>query len=107
MRQFGGDRGMIGRSITLDNTPVTVIGVLPETFDFGAVFSPGTKVDIFVPVVMEKFVPGEIRGSDWKAEAWSERGAGAGRGESVVSQVLLEQEGSGVGGRLYVRGRLS
>ena len=31
----------------------TVVGVLPETFDFGAVFSPGAKVDFFVPQVMD------------------------------------------------------
>src|SRR5262249_19907067 len=39
-RQFNSDRSIIGRPITLDNAPVTVVGVLPETFDFGAVFSP-------------------------------------------------------------------
>lgn len=57
MRQFGGDRGMIGKPITLNGGPVTVVGVLPETFDFGAVFSPGTKVDLFVPVVMDEIRP--------------------------------------------------
>ena len=51
-RQFGGDRGMIGKKITLDGRPITVVGVLPETFDFGAVFSPGAKVDMFDPQVM-------------------------------------------------------
>src|SRR5579859_5010651 len=44
-RKFGGDRGIVGRTINLNNTSVTVIGVLPDTFDFGAVFSPGAKVD--------------------------------------------------------------
>ena len=28
MRQFGGDSGIVGRKVTMDNTPVTVIGVL-------------------------------------------------------------------------------
>ena len=32
-----------------------MIGVLPETFDFGAVFSPGAKVDLFVPYIMDDF----------------------------------------------------
>ena len=44
-RQFAGDRTIVGKAITLNGGPVTVVGVLPETFDFGAVFSPGTKVD--------------------------------------------------------------
>jgi predicted permease len=52
-RQFNGDRTIIGRSITLDGAPVTVVGVLPETFDFGAVFAPGAKVDLFSPVIMD------------------------------------------------------
>jgi predicted permease len=52
-RQFGGDRSIVGRSITLDNKPVTVVGVLPESFDFGAAFSPGAKMDMFAPVIMD------------------------------------------------------
>jgi predicted permease len=54
-RQFSGDPGMIGRTIDLSNTSVTVIGVLPNTFDFGAVFSPGAKVDLFMPYIMDDF----------------------------------------------------
>jgi len=54
-RQFNSDRNIIGRTINLNKTLVTVIGVLPETFDFGAVFSPGAKVDLFVPYVMDDF----------------------------------------------------
>jgi predicted permease len=32
---------------------VTVVGVLPASFDFGSVFAPGMKVDMFVPAVMD------------------------------------------------------
>lgn len=52
-RQFGGDRGIVGRSITLNGTPTTVIGVLPQSFDFGAAFAPGSKVDVFQPTVLD------------------------------------------------------
>ncbi len=34
---------------------MTVVGVMPQTFDFGSVFSPGLKVDIFTPFVMHDF----------------------------------------------------
>jgi predicted permease len=60
-RQFGGDPGIVGRTVDLsdkvdlNNKSVTVVGVLPETFDFGAVFSPGAKVDLFVPYIMDDF----------------------------------------------------
>jgi predicted permease len=53
-RQFGGDRGIVGKSIELDGKPATVAGVLPESFDFGAAFSPGAKVDILTPLVMDE-----------------------------------------------------
>jgi predicted permease len=52
-RQFAGDRGIVGRTIDLSGRPVTVVGVLPERFDFGAVFSPGSRVDAFVPIPYE------------------------------------------------------
>jgi predicted permease len=52
-RQFGGDRSLVGKSITLDGKPVTVVGVLPESFDFGAAFSPGETVDILTPLIMD------------------------------------------------------
>lgn len=52
-REFGGDRSIVGKAINLSNKPVTVVGVLPESFDFGAAFSPGSKVDILTPVMMD------------------------------------------------------
>jgi predicted permease len=52
-RQFHGDPHIVGQAITLNNAPVTVAGVLPDTFDFGSVFAPGTRMDIFVPGIME------------------------------------------------------
>ena len=54
-QQFHADRGIVGQAIDLNGTPVTVVGVLPRTFDFGSVFSPGSKVDIFTPFIMQYF----------------------------------------------------
>ncbi len=48
-RRFASDPGIVGRKLTLDNQPVTVVGVLPKSFDFGSIFTPGTQMDIFVP----------------------------------------------------------
>jgi predicted permease len=53
-RQLAGDASTVGQAITLNNTPVTVAGVLPSSFDFGSVFAPGTKMDIFVPAIMDE-----------------------------------------------------
>ena len=53
-RQFRSDPGIVGKAIELNGAPVTVVGVLPDDFDYGAVFSPGAKVDLFVPLSLEK-----------------------------------------------------
>ena len=52
-RQFNADPAIVGKAIELNGTPVTVVGVLPGSFDFGAVFSPGAKVDLFVPLSLD------------------------------------------------------
>jgi hypothetical protein len=48
-RRLGAMADMIGRSMTLDGAPVTVVGVLPASFDFGGTFSPGRPADLFLP----------------------------------------------------------
>jgi len=52
-RQFAGDPAIVGQAIILSNQPATVVGILPPTFDFGSVFSPGLKIDVYVPAVMD------------------------------------------------------
>ena len=49
-RQFNADRGIVGKSFDINGKQTTVIGVLPASFDFGAVFAPGTKVDAITPL---------------------------------------------------------
>ena len=51
--QFHSDSQIIGKTITLDKDTRTVVGVLPASFDFGAVFVPGTKMDYFIPLITE------------------------------------------------------
>jgi len=52
-QHFGADPNIVGQAINLDNRSVTVIGVLPETFDFGSIFSPGSKVELYGPAILE------------------------------------------------------
>lgn len=49
-RQFNGDPNIIGKAFDMNGQQTTVIGVLPASFDFGAVFAPGTKVDAITPL---------------------------------------------------------
>lgn len=48
-RRFGGDAGIVGRPISLNGAPTMVVGVLPLSFDFGSIFAPGSRIDVFTP----------------------------------------------------------
>ena len=48
-KRFAADPNVVGQKLTLNNQPVTVVGVLPASFDFASVFAPGTPIDVFIP----------------------------------------------------------
>ena len=48
-RRFAADPAIVGRAITLNGTPTTVVGVLPASFDFASAFSPTSRVDFLHP----------------------------------------------------------
>jgi predicted permease len=52
-QQFAGDSNVLGKTVNFDNQAVTIIGVLPQSFDFASVFSPGLRVDFFIPAYMD------------------------------------------------------
>src|SRR6202040_2609696 len=47
--RFAGDPNIVGRALSFDGRPATVVGVLPASFDFGTIFAPGSRVDMFEP----------------------------------------------------------
>jgi predicted permease len=48
-RRFAADPGVVGTSLTINDEPHTVVGVLPASFDFGSVFAPGSHFDLYFP----------------------------------------------------------
>src|SRR5215469_1453257 len=54
-RRFGGDEGIVGRTIFLNQHPFTVVGVAPATFQ-GTM--TGLRTDLWVPVMMQQQVAG-------------------------------------------------
>jgi predicted permease len=48
-RRFAGDPEIVGRTVTLNKQPTIVVGVLPRTFDFDAIFSPGSEIELITP----------------------------------------------------------
>jgi putative ABC transport system permease protein len=49
MRAFGGDAAIVGRSVTIDQQPYTVLGVLPAWFRF----PEEEKVDVLTPLPLD------------------------------------------------------
>lgn len=49
-RQFASDPAIVGKAFDMNGKQTTVIGVLPASFDFGGVFSPGVKIDAITPL---------------------------------------------------------
>ena len=48
-RRFASDRAIVGSALTLNDEAYTVVGVLPASFDFASVFSPGSHFDLYFP----------------------------------------------------------
>jgi putative ABC transport system permease protein len=93
-RRFGARRDAIGRSITLDSSPYTIIGVLPRDFDFVPL---GDGVDVWVPKVFELNL---ATTEQIRAGAGYLRAVGRLRPELTVSQAQAEM---GVLNRQYQR----
>jgi predicted permease len=51
--RFGGDPGIVGRSVRLNAEQVTIIGVMPETFAAPLFFGP---VDLWRPITIPRFI---------------------------------------------------
>ncbi len=47
--RFAADPSVIGRAITLDGAPGTIVGVMGPSFDFAGTFTPGGRAELFVP----------------------------------------------------------
>lgn len=88
-RRFGGDRGILGRSVRVNGEPVTVVGVMPEGFQFPE------RQEIWFPLTLDA-------GDTTRAEARPElhvfgrlrEGVGIGRARAdlaAISARLAEQ----------------
>src|SRR4029078_1792493 len=47
-RRFDGDRGVIGRQISLDGNVFTIIGVMPQSFQFAPFWA--TRAELWAPI---------------------------------------------------------
>ena len=56
-RDYGGDRGVVGRAITLDEAPHVVVGVMPARWD---AFVPGFRPDVWFPQSFQTSAPNQF-----------------------------------------------
>jgi len=102
-RHFASDPNVVGRTLTLNNRPVTIVGVLPATFDFASVFAPGIPVDVFVPWPLED--PNKPKGNTLKVVGRLKPGAtveGAQAEMTILARQLEKQHPE----RNFIRPRL-
>ena len=66
-REYGGDRAVLGRPITLDGNPFTIVGVTPPEF-FGV--RVGTTFDVMIPLTNEAIIRGAESSLDRRSSWW-------------------------------------
>jgi predicted permease len=62
-RRFGRDAGVVGRKITVNAVPFTIVGVCPPEF-YGV--QPGRAVDVWLPLHMQPLVE-----PSWSRQGWN------------------------------------
>ena len=48
-QHFNSDLSILNQSVTINKQAYTVVGIMPPSFDFGAAFAPGQRIDMFEP----------------------------------------------------------
>jgi predicted permease len=66
-REFGGDRAVLGRTVSLDGIAFTIVGVTPREF-FGV--RVGTTFDVMVPLANEAIIRGAESSLDLRSSWW-------------------------------------
>ena len=64
LRRFGGDPGVVGRTITLDDAPHVVVGVVPREFSF-----PRQEIDVFIATAFSPAILAERGSYSWNVVA--------------------------------------
>jgi putative ABC transport system permease protein len=80
-RRFGSDPGILGRTITLNSVPHTVVGVAPEGFSFSRPWSSHT--DVWTPIATSaRYAESHAQRGDHFMSVIGRRKAGVGLGQA-------------------------
>src|SRR5262245_15087012 len=67
--RFGQDPAIVGKTININNTPVTIIGVTPP--EFRGTLQVGSNPDLSLPLAMESLVVVGRRAEPWLGKPWN------------------------------------
>jgi predicted permease len=107
-RRFAGDATIVGRQVTVNNVPMTIVGVAPENF-LGSFL--GISTSAWVPMAMQPDMTGsnrlELRGNGWmQTMARLKPGASTEQAQAeasaVLAQIAQDNKGSFEGWRIRV-----
>ncbi len=88
-RRFAADPNIVGKKLSLDDAAVTVVGVLPDSFDLGQVFAPGTRFDVYAPFPLTQ-----------ETNRWGNTTSAIGRLKPGVTVAAAQEEAKVIGDRL-------
>ena len=88
-RRFAADPAIVGASVTLNDEPHAIIGVLPASFDFASVFAPGSRFELYFPFPLSP-----------ETNRWGNTMAMIGRLKPGVSTAQAQSEIRTLGGQI-------
>src|SRR5689334_18796121 len=87
-RRFGGDRGVVGKTLLLNGTSVTIAGVMGKEFSFDKEVMPAVngiqRVDLLLPLPLPTSAQGVRDREDYNVFAKLRPGAGLGRAQTEL-----------------------
>ena len=85
---FGGDPDVLGRTLTLERVPLTIVGVTPPGF-YG--LAPGRSFDVVIPLGVEPLIRGRESRLDRRTSWWLQVFVRLKHGQSIEAATALMQ----------------
>ncbi|HEY9227930.1 MAG TPA: ABC transporter permease [Gemmatimonadaceae bacterium] len=95
-RRFGGDRGVIGKTLTLNGNALTVVGVLAEDFSFNKEVMPAVngiqRADLILPMPLAPSARSNRAGEDYNVFAMLKPGASLERAQREMGALAARMK---------------
>lgn len=95
-RRFGGDPGVVGKTLTLNGNPWTVVGVLPRSFPFNREVLPAVNgirsVDFLLPLPLAESARSKRDGEDFNLYARLRPGVSFAQAQAAMDRRAAEMK---------------